>query len=93
MHRSWWCSCFWAGLICSKAESVSSIAALAETLGTTRVVEFSGDRILVDVKTESDADLIYRDNYAPGWSVRLDDQPAELLVVDGVTKAVAVLAG
>ena len=77
----------------SKTDPNSSMVTLAESLGTTRVIEFSGDRILVDVKTHSDTVLIYRDNYAYGWSVRVDDQRAELLAVDRVNKAVAVPAG
>ena len=37
--------------------------------------------------------LVYRDNFAPGWSVAVDGRPADLLVVDRVNKAVAVPPG
>ena len=37
--------------------------------------------------------LVYRDNVAPDWSVTVDGTSAELLVVDGLNKAVAVSPG
>lgn len=69
------------------------IPALDVAFGRMRVVQFSGDRIVIKVNSPEDAVLIYRDNYASGWSVRLDDQRAELLLIDRVNKAVAVPSG
>ena len=54
---------------------------------------YSGDRLTVDVSAPDAAVLVYRDNMAPGWSVSLDGEDAELLVVDRVNKAVAVPSG
>ena len=64
-----------------------------ETLGTTRVTKFSGDRLIVEVDASDEAVLINRDNYAPGWSVTVDGEASELLVVDRVNKAVALSPG
>jgi hypothetical protein len=58
-----------------------------------RVAEFVGDRVLVEVDAPADSILIYRDNYAAGWSVQVDGRNSELLVVDRVNKAVTVPEG
>ena len=46
-----------------------------------------------EVDAGDEAVLIYRDNYAPGWSVSVDGEASELLVVDRVNKAVALSPG
>ena len=68
-------------------------AARAPPAGVILEVEYGGDRLAVRLRSDGEAVLIYRDNIAPGWSVRLDGRPAELSVVDAVNKAVAVPAG
>ena len=62
-------------------------------IGEVRVLEFSGDRLVVEVSAWDQAVLVYRDNMAPGWSVTLDGEDAELVVVDRVNKALAVPPG
>jgi hypothetical protein len=69
------------------------IPALDVAFGRMRVVQFSGDRIVIEIYSPEDAVLIYRDNYASGWSVRVDDQGVELLLIDRVNKAVVVPSG
>jgi hypothetical protein len=56
-------------------------------------VVYEGDSVLVKLRVLQEAVLIYRDNAAPGWSVRVDGQPADLLLVDRVNKATALAAG
>ena len=56
-------------------------------------VVYEGDSVTVKLRVLQEAVLIYRDNAAPGWSVRVDDEPADLLLVDRVNKAVAVPGG
>lgn len=58
-----------------------------------QVSAFAGDRLAVEVTAREDAVLVYRDNMAPGWRATVDGTPADLLVVDGVNKAVAVPPG
>ena len=61
--------------------------------GEVRVSAFVGDRLIAEIVSPGEAVLVYRDNMAPGWSATLDGKHAELLVVDGVNKAVAVPPG
>ncbi len=61
--------------------------------GEVRVSAFAGDRLIAEIVTPKEAVLVYRDNMAPGWSATLNGEDAELLVVDGVNKAVAVPPG
>ena len=55
--------------------------------------DYAGDRVSVDLRVAEDSVLVYRDNVAPDWSVTVDGTSAELLVVDGLNKAVAVSPG
>ena len=65
---------------------------LPET-GEIRVSEFAGDRLIAEIVADTEVVLVYRDNMAPGWTATLNGTDAELLVVDGVNKAVAVPPG
>ena len=56
-------------------------------------VTYFPSRVAVTFRAGEDTMLIYRDNMAPGWSVRVDGKVAELQVVDRVNKAVALPAG
>jgi hypothetical protein len=56
-------------------------------------VTYFPSRVTVTLRAGEDTMLIYRDNMAPGWSVRVNGQSAELQVVDQVNKAVALPAG
>jgi len=58
-----------------------------------RVSEFTGDRLSAEFVAPEEAVLVYRDTMAPGWSAALNGEQAELLVVDGVNKAIAVSPG
>ena len=55
--------------------------------------DYDGHRVSVTLLATEEAVLVYRDNFAPSWSVAVDGRPAELLVVDRVNKAVAVSPG
>jgi hypothetical protein len=63
------------------------------SLGQILRTDYAGDRVSIDLHTSEDAVLVYRDNVAADWSVTVDGTPAELLVVDGINKAVAVPPG
>jgi len=55
--------------------------------------DYAGDRVSIDLRVAEDSVLVYRDNVAPDWSVTVDGTSVELLVVDGLNKAVAVSPG
>lgn len=61
--------------------------------GEVRVGAFAGDRLIAEIVAATEAVLVYRDTMAPGWSATLNGKEAELIVVDGVNKAVAVPPG
>ena len=58
-----------------------------EVFGTARIGDFFGDRPVVEVDAVVEAVLIYRDNFALGWSVTMEGEASELVVVDWVNKA------
>ena len=70
---------------CSKCSSCSA--------GKILEVAYEGDRVGIMLRATQQAVLVYRDNFAPGWSVTIDGRQAELLIVDKVNKAVTVLTG
>ena len=49
--------------------------------------------MIAEIVSPAEAVLVYRDNMAPGWPATLNGTEAELIVVDGVNKAVAVPPG
>jgi hypothetical protein len=61
--------------------------------GEIKAIDYQGERLSVEVQVPDEALLIYRDNIAPGWTVNINGAPAELLVVDRVNKAVALVPG
>jgi hypothetical protein len=61
--------------------------------GEIRIAAFSGDHLAAEVVAPAESVLVYRDNMAPGWSVAVDGEDAELVVVDRINKAVAVPPG
>jgi hypothetical protein len=62
-------------------------------LGTLDVVDYNGDTLVVDVYTPADGYLHFIDNWADGWTARLDGQPVEIQRLFGVFKSVRVPAG
>jgi hypothetical protein len=76
-------------LRCRGLEDVSPEA----SNGQIRVLAFSGDHLSADLEAPVESVLVYRDNVAPGWSVTVDGEKAELVVVDRINKAVAVPPG
>lgn len=58
-----------------------------------RISRYAPEKVEVIVSAVSPAVLVLRDTYYPGWQVRIDGEPAELLRADGLFRAVAVPAG
>jgi hypothetical protein len=65
-----------------------------EASGTARVVEtaFGANEVLLAVEADRPAEVLLRDGWAPGWTARVDGEPA-VLRVSGRHRSVAVPAG
>jgi len=58
-----------------------------------RVMQDTGDSITVLARTSRPGYLVLADQHYPGWQVRVNGKPAELLRVDYLLKAVELAAG
>jgi hypothetical protein len=74
-------------------EPSGPLQVLPIAVGEIKATNYQGDRLGLDLVAPEAALLIYRDNMAPGWTVKINGAPAELLVVDRVNKAVALPPG
>jgi hypothetical protein len=61
--------------------------------GTSRIVEEAPDRIVIEADLTRPGYVVLSDSYDPGWRVRLDGHPAELLRANVGFRAVAAPAG
>ncbi len=61
--------------------------------GTSRIVEYRNDEVVVEVDTPASAMLVLNDIWHPWWSATLDGQPAEMLKANMLFRAVAVPHG
>jgi uncharacterized membrane protein YfhO len=59
----------------------------------TRITEYAADSVRLDVDTAAAGMLVLSDAYYPAWQARIDGSPAEVYVVDGALRGVAVPAG
>ncbi len=59
----------------------------------TAITDYGTDTVRLDVGTAAPGLLILSDTYYPAWQARIDGSPAEVYVVDGVLRGVAVPAG
>jgi hypothetical protein len=57
------------------------------------VTHYSPDRVELEATAASDGLLVLSDVYDPGWTVTVDGKRADLYVVDGVVRGVALPAG
>ncbi|MGH2548329.1 MAG: YfhO family protein, partial [Thermomicrobiales bacterium] len=69
-----------------------SIPADAST-DSVSVTHYSPDRVTIQATAASDGLLVLSDVYDPDWSVTVDGKHAELYVVNGVLRGVALPAG
>ncbi len=67
--------------------------AVASPLPVPQFVEDGLDRVVVRTGAATPAVLVLADMNAPGWTVRVDGNPAELLTADLALRAVALPAG
>jgi hypothetical protein len=58
-----------------------------------RIAEYTLHALAIEVQTETAALLVTSENYYPGWIVRVDGQPAQVVRVNGGLRGVAVPAG
>lgn len=56
--------------------------------GSVKVLEYTSDRVRLEVRSEGEALLVLADNYFPGWEVRVDDQEGEILEATAAFRAV-----
>lgn len=59
-----------------------------------RILEEGHSRLLIEASSSTDDGfLVVRDSFAGGWTVFVDDQPAEIVRADGLFRAVRIAAG
>ena len=68
-------------------------AAAAAFSGQSRILEFRPDRVRLEAELTAPGFVVLVDAYDPGWRVRVDDAPAEVLRADVALRAVAVPSG
>ena len=61
--------------------------------GASRIVEARPDRLVLEAETSAPAFAVVLEGFDPGWRVRLNGQPAELLRANLAFRALAVPAG
>jgi hypothetical protein len=59
----------------------------------TTITDYGTDTVRLDVGTAAPGLLILSDTYYPAWQARIDGSPAEVYVVDGALRGVAIPAG
>jgi len=70
---------------------VTAKSLLAPMIATT--IEDKRNRVVIQTESWADGVLVLSDNYYPGWSVSIDDAPAQLLRANCTMRAVNVPAG
>ncbi len=58
-----------------------------------RIVEDRPERVVVEAEAAADALLVLTDSHYPGWEARVDGERAEILLANGLHRAVAIPAG
>ena len=64
-----------------------------EAPGTMRIDQYQPTRILLTTDTARAGWLVLSENYYPGWTVRIDDQPGKIYRADYVLRAVPLTSG
>lgn len=65
----------------------------ASSIGLVKQIAYQNNNIDINVSTTQDNFLVLADTYAPGWTVSIDNVPAEILNANLAFKSVAVPAG
>jgi hypothetical protein len=58
-----------------------------------RIVEDAPERVVVEAEAAADSLLVLTDGHYPGWEARIDGKPAEILLANGLHRAVALPEG
>jgi hypothetical protein len=61
--------------------------------GTARIAEDLPERVVVEVEARAPALLVLTDSHYPGWTAQVEGRPAEILLANGLHRAVRVGAG
>lgn len=61
--------------------------------GRAEIVEYTGNRLALDVDASGPALVVLTDTFYPGWRARVDGTPAPIHRVNGVVRGVFVTAG
>jgi len=64
-----------------------------ELEGTYRVVQYDGDRLVVDVESPESGFVSFIDNWDPNWRASVDGQPTRLELLFGTFKSVPIDVG
>ncbi|MER3436446.1 MAG: hypothetical protein C4346_01805 [Chloroflexota bacterium] len=59
-------------------------------LESARVVTYEADAMTIEVTASAPALLVLSEVYAPGWSARVNGQPARVVPVDGILRGIPV---
>ena len=66
---------------------------LKEGNGTTQIISYTPDKVLIKVKTSTPALLFLSDNYYPGWKAEVNGKETKVLRADYTFRAVEVQQG
>lgn len=58
-----------------------------------RIREYSAGKVVVEVKAERESVLVLGDIYYPGWKVKVNDERAKIIRVNGLIRGVSVKEG
>jgi len=58
-----------------------------------RFLEYQPNHIRIEVTTPANGILVLTDNYAPGWTALVDEQPAQVYVANHAFRAIIIPAG
>lgn len=77
----------------SLQEVLASAPAAVSSGGEAKIVKEENDALTVDVNTSMAATLIITDSYCPGWHALDNGKPTDILIADGLERAVRVGPG
>ena len=67
--------------------------AVGPDAGQATIIEDLPERLRVDIESRAPGYLVIADAFAPGWTARIDGDPAEILRANGMFRAVRVATG
>lgn len=58
-----------------------------------KIVKYSNNEVIIDVQAEKNGILVLTDTYDDGWSVKVNNQKEEILLINGIFRGVTVPEG